>query len=102
MVPTDDLELLEQFDGNLEDAEASAAQVFATASFSLQEARELLSRVTSARGYYPVVGIGAITGLAQATSDRKLAKSQGKVKKGKRRCNPSPYKGGTAMNMGMP
>ena len=56
-------------------------------------------RVTSESGYYPVVGIGAITGLAQATGDRKLAKSQGKVKKGKRKCNPSPYKGGTAMNL---
>ena len=102
MVPTDDPELLEQFDANLEDAEASAAQVFATASFSFQEARELLSRVTSERGYYLVVGIGATNGLAQPTGDRKLAKSQGKVKKGKRKCNPSPYKGGTAMNLGMP
>ena len=102
MVPTDDPELLEQFDGNLEDAEASAAQVFATASFSFQEAHELLSRVKSERGYYLVVGIGAINGLAQPTGDRKLAKSQGKVKKGKRKCNPSPYKGGTAMDLGMP
>ena len=57
--PTDDPELLEQFDGNLEDADASASQVYASASRSFQEARELLSRVMSARGYFPVVGIGA-------------------------------------------
>ena len=57
--PTDDPELLEQFDGNLEDADASASQVYASASRSFQEARELLARVKSARGYFPVVGIGA-------------------------------------------
>ena len=32
--PTDDPELLEQFDGNLEDADASASQVYASASRS--------------------------------------------------------------------
>ena len=62
--PTDDPELLEQFDGNLEDADASESQVYASASRSFQEARELLSRVKSARGYFPVVGIGAFDGLA--------------------------------------
>ena len=36
--PTDDPELLEQFDGNLEDADASASQVYASASRSFQEA----------------------------------------------------------------
>ena len=35
--PKDDPELLEQFDGNLEDADASAAQVYASASRSFQE-----------------------------------------------------------------
>ena len=54
--PTDDPELLEQFDGNLEDADASASQVYASASSSFQEAHELLSRVKSDRGYFPVVG----------------------------------------------
>ena len=54
--PTDDPELIEQFDGNLEDADASASQVFASASRSFQEARELLSHVKRARGYVPVVG----------------------------------------------
>ena len=39
--PTDDPELLEQFDGNLEHADASASQVFASASRCFQEAREL-------------------------------------------------------------
>ena len=41
--PTDDPELLEQFYGNLEDADASASQVYALASRSFKEARELLS-----------------------------------------------------------
>ena len=53
--PTDDPELLEQFDGNLDDADVSASQVYASASRSFQEARELLARVKSARGYFPVV-----------------------------------------------
>ena len=35
---TDDCELLEQFDGNLEDADASASRVYASASLSFQEA----------------------------------------------------------------
>ena len=35
---TDDPELLEQFDGNLEDADASASRVYASASLSFQEA----------------------------------------------------------------
>ena len=50
--PTDDPELLEPFDGNLEDADASASQVYASASRSFQEARELLARVKSARAVF--------------------------------------------------
>ena len=57
--PTDGPELLEQFDGNLEDADASASQVHASASRSFQEARELMARVKSARGDFPVIGFGA-------------------------------------------
>ena len=45
----DDPELLEQFDGHVEGADAST--VYASASRSFQEARELLSRVESASGY---------------------------------------------------
>ena len=48
--PTDAPELLEQFDGNLEDAEASAS--CASASRSFQEGRDLLPRVKSARGCF--------------------------------------------------
>ena len=48
--PTDDPELDQQFDGNLEDADASASQVHSSASRSCQAARALLSRVKSARG----------------------------------------------------
>ena len=78
--PTDDPELLEQFDGNLEDADASASQEYASASRSFQETRELLARVKSARGCFPVVGIGAFDGLAQPSTDQ----SRGKGKKGKK------------------
>ena len=85
--PTDDPELLEQFDGNLEDADVSASQVYASASRSFQEARELLSRVKSARGYFPVVGIGAFDGLAQPSTDRKPAKSCGKPRRARGKGN---------------
>ena len=60
--PTDDT--LEQFDGNLEDADASVSRVYAPASRSFQEARELLSRVKSVRSY------------AQPSTNRKPAKSR--------------------------
>ena len=72
--PTDDPELLEQFDGNLEDADASASQVYASASRSFQETCELLARVKIARGYFLVVGIGAFDSLAQPSTDRKPCK----------------------------
>ena len=100
--PTDDAELLEQFDGNLEDADASACQVYASASRSFQEARELLVRVKSGRGYLLVVGIGAFNGLAQPSTDRKPATSGGKGKKGKRKGKPSSQKGGKPTSLGTP
>ena len=81
--PTDDPELLEQFDGNLEVVDASASQVCASASRSFQEARELSARVESDRCYFPVVGILAFDGLAQPPTGRKPVKSRGKGKKGK-------------------
>ena len=89
--PTGDPELLEQFDGNL-DADASASQVYAPASRSFQEARELLSCVQSGSGYFPVVGTGAFDGLAQPSTDRKPAKLRGNGKKGKRNGKTSSYK----------
>ena len=98
--PTDDPELLEQFDGNLEDADASASQVYASASRSFQEARELLARVKSTRGYFPVVGIGAFDGFSQPLTDRKTVKSRGKGKKGKRKGKSSSQKGGTPTCLG--
>ena len=90
--PTDDPELLEQFDGNLEDADAFASQVYASASRSFHEARELLARVKSATGYFPVVGIGAFDGLAQPSTDREHIKSRGKSKKDKRKGKSSSPK----------
>ena len=88
---TGDPELLEQFDGNLEDADASASQVYA---------RELLSRVKSFRGYFLVFEIGAFDGLAQPSTDRKPAQSRGKGKKGKRKGKSSSQTGGTSTIFG--
>ena len=99
LTPTDDPELLEQFDDNLEDADASASQVHASASRSIQEARELLARVKSARGYLPAVGIGAFDGLAQPLIENPV-KSRGKGKKGKRKGKSSSQKGGKPTSLG--
>ena len=100
--PTDDPELLENFDANLEDADASASQVYASVSRSFRDARELLARVKSARGYFPAVGIGAFDGLAQPSTDRKPVKSRGKGKKGKRKGKSSSQKGGKPTSLGTP
>ena len=62
----------------------------------------VLSRVKSARGYFPVVGIGAFDGLAQPSTDRNPAKSRGKSKKGKRKGKSSSQKGGKPTNLGTP
>ena len=97
--PTDDPELLEQFDGNLEDADASASLVCASASRSFQDARDLLSRAKSARGDV-LVGTGALEGLAQPSADRKPAKSRGKGKKGKRKGKLLRTKSGKFPNLG--
>ena len=87
--PTDDPELLEQFAGNLEDADASASQVYPSARRSFQEARELLVRVVSARGYFPVNDIGSFDGLAQPSTDRKRVKSR--AAKRRQRTRKSAY-----------
>ena len=84
---------------HLEDADASASQVYASASRSFQEAGELSSRVESARSYFPVVGIGAFDGFAQPSTDRKPVKSRGKGKKGKRKGKSSSQKGGGPANL---
>ena len=87
--PPDDPEHLEKFDGHLEDALKCMHQQVAIS----QEARELLSRVKSARSCFLVVGIGAFDGLAQPSTARKLAKSRGKGKKGKRKGKSSSHGG---------
>ena len=51
------LVLLEPFDGDLEDAGASASQEYASASRSFQEARELLARVESARATFLLLAL---------------------------------------------
>ena len=101
--PTDDPELLHQPDGNMEDdADASVFQVYASATRSFPEARELVTRVESARGYGPVVGIGAFDGLPQPSIDRKPAKSRGKGKKSKRKGKSSSHISGKCPNLCTP
>ena len=94
--PTDDAELLKQFVGNLEDADASASHVRASAASS-QEARERLSRVKNARSYFHAVGVCAFDGHAQPSTGRKLAKSRGK---GKTKRTTSPYRDEPSPNLG--
>ena len=89
-----------EFDGNLEDADASASKVCASASRSFLEARELLSLVTSARDN--VVGIGAFDGLAQPSTYRKREMSRGKGENGKKKGHIYPYNGGKSPNVGTP
>ena len=70
--------------------------MYASASRSLQEAPEILSRVKRARGYFPVVGIGFFDSLAQPSTDRKPAKSRGK---GKKKGKTFSYKGEKSPNL---
>ena len=83
-------------------ADASASQAYASASRSFQEARELLARVKSARDDFPVVGFGALDGLAQPSTDRKPAKSRGKSKKGERKRKSVSQKGGKPTSLVTP
>ena len=67
--PPDDPELEDQF-GSLEAAEAYAVTEFKNASSDMKnpartfmEAKDLVSRVQHARGYFPAVGVGAFDGF---------------------------------------
>ena len=73
-----------------------------SASRIFQDARELLSRVESSRGCFPVVGIGAFDGVAQPSNDCKPAKSRGKGNKGRRKGKSSSQNGGQSTNFGIP
>ena len=64
--------------------------MYASASRSFQEARELLAHVKSARGYFHVVGIGAFDGLAQPPL---IASLQSFVAKARRARGTSPNLG---------
>ena len=72
-LPPDDPELEDQF-GSLEAAEACAVTEFKNASSDMRnatrtfmEAKDLVSRVKHARGYFPVVGVGAFDGFQTKT-----------------------------------
>ena len=71
--PPDDPELEDQF-GSLEAADAYAVTEFKNASSDMKnttrtfmEAKDLVSRVKHARGYFPVVGVGAFDGFQTTT-----------------------------------
>ena len=71
--PSEDPELEDQF-GSLEAAEAYAVTEFKNASSDMKnatrtfmEAKDLDSRVKHARGYFPVVGVGAFDGFQTMT-----------------------------------
>ena len=68
-LPLEDTELEDQF-GSLEAAEAYTVTEFKSASSDMKnatrtcmEAKDLVSRVKQARGYFPVVGVGAFDGF---------------------------------------
>ena len=72
-LPPEDPELEDQF-GSLEVAEAYAVTEFKNASSDMRnatrtfmEAKDLVSRVKHARGYFPVVGVGAFDGFQTIT-----------------------------------
>ena len=72
-LPPEDVELEYQF-GSLEAAEAYAVTEFKNASSDMKnatrtfmEARDLVSRVKHARGYFPVVGVGVFDGFETIT-----------------------------------
>ena len=91
-------QMTQNFLNQFETLMPSASQVYALISRSFQDARELLSRVKSARGYFLVVGIGAFDGLTQPSTDRKPAKARKARGKG----NPPSQKGGKSPNLGTP
>ena len=72
-LPPEDPELEDQF-GSLKAAEAYAVTEFINASSDMRnatrtfmEAKDLVSRVKHARGYFPVVGVGAFDGFQTIT-----------------------------------
>ena len=72
-LPPEDPELEEQF-GSLDSAEAYAVTEFKNATSDMKNAtrtflepKDLVSRVKHARGYFPVVGVGAFDGFQTMT-----------------------------------
>ena len=72
-LPPEDTELEDQF-GSLETPEAYAVTEFKSASSDMKnatrtfmEARDLVSPIKQARGYFPVVGVGAFDGFQTIT-----------------------------------
>ena len=102
VTPTDDPELLEQFDGSLGDAEAPASQVYAPASRSLQEARELLSSIKSARGYFLLLASVPLTAWLIHPLIASLQSLVANAIRARGKRDPLPKKGGKSPNLGIP
>ena len=88
----DDPELLDQVDGNLEDADASASHVYAP------DSKSQFSHVSFCR----MSRVPRATLHLLALVHRKPAKSRGKGKNGKKKGETSPYKGGKSPYLGTP
>ena len=84
-LPTDDTRLLEQFGGNLEDADASASQEYVSAIALFKKTREILSRVKSAMGFFLSLALVFLAAWPNHPLVVFFAKSRGKGKKGKRK-----------------
>ena len=85
-LPSDDPELEDQF-GSLEAAEAYAVTEFKNTSSDMKnatrtfmEAKDLVSRVKHARGYFPVVGVGAFDCFQTITPRGSRQTGAGKVR----------------------
>ena len=83
-LPPEDMELEDKF-GSLEAAEAYAVTEFKNASSDMKnatrtfmEARDLVSRIKQARGYFLVVGVGAFDGFQTITPRRSRQTGAGK------------------------
>ena len=100
--PTDDPEPVEHSDGNLEEADASASQVYASASRSFKKHVSfwIVSRVPQA--IFLLLVLVLWTAWLSHPLIEIPAKSRGKGKKGKRKEKSSSQTGGQPTRLGTP
>ena len=100
--PTSGPELLEHSDGNLEEGDASASQVYASASRSFKKHVSfwIVSRVPQA--IFLLLVLVLLTAWLSHPLIENPAKSRGNGKKGKRKGKSSSQKGGQPTRLGTP